>query len=82
MNLEQIQAVFQRCGLGKMGKELSFKLWIKGIGESCDEEILEGFLISYDFRDDCRVLADQFEYHLNTYKTVLKSIDLNNPFLF
>ncbi|TKC18765.1 hypothetical protein [Robertmurraya kyonggiensis] len=82
MNKEQIQSTFDSCGLGKLGEDLSFKLWIKGLGENCDEDMLENFLIAYDFRDDSSMLADHFLYHFQVFKTVLKSWNGNVPFGF
>lgn len=82
MNKEQIQDVFNRCGLGKLGEKLSYKLWIKGIGEEYDEQSLEDFLLSYDLRDDCGMLADEFQYHLQIFLVVVRNEDLRAALIY
>lgn len=69
MNKEQIQTVFDYCGLSKMGEVLSYKLWIKGLGESCDPDILENFLITYDLSDENIMLVDDFLFHFQIYRS-------------
>lgn len=82
MKKEEILAVFERCGHGKLGDDLSYKLWIKGFGETCDEETLEGFLLTYDFSDVPSILVDEFVFHFQIYQTVVRSFDMNFPFLY
>lgn len=82
MNKEQIQAVFDSCGLGKMGEPLSYKLWVKGIGKKYDEDILEGFLLSFDFMDEYNMPVDEFVYFLRIYEAVVINQDREEPFHF
>jgi hypothetical protein len=82
MNKEQIQTVFERCGLGKMGQDLSFKLWMKGLGEKCDEEMLEDFLSTYDFMDEHSLLADDFMFHFQIFRQVIVKQDIPYHYLY
>lgn len=73
MNKEQIEDVFTRCGLGSLGEKLAYKLWVKGIGESCDEEMLEGFLLGFDVKDESTMLLDEFCFHLQLFQKVMNN---------
>lgn len=75
MNIEQIQTVFEHCGLSSLGDKLAFKLWLKGFGEKADESTLEEFLLTYDIKDESVWLVDEFLYHFDIYKTVIKSFE-------
>lgn len=75
MNKEDIQSVFEQCGLGTLGDELAFKLWIKGFGDKTDEDSLEEFLLAYEINENHSMLVDEFLYHFQNFSTVLKRFD-------
>lgn len=75
MNKEQIQTVFEQCGLGTLGNELAFKLWIKGFGDITDESTLEDFLMAYDISDNQSMFVDEFVFHFQIFNAILKSFE-------
>lgn len=82
MNREQIQFVFDSCGLGKMGQVLSYKLWVRGLGERCDEEMLADFLTAYDFQDEHTILVDEFLFHFYIFRKVIVNQDIPYHYLY
>lgn len=73
MNKNDIQTVFERCALGHIGESFAYKLWIQGFGDEVEEEILEDFLLSFDYRDESSIFVHEFLYHFATFKIVRKS---------
>ncbi|MFE8701627.1 hypothetical protein ACFYKX_13570 [Cytobacillus sp. FJAT-54145] len=70
MTKEQILSAFDACGLGKLGEELGYKLWVNGALKECDEETLELFLESYDFKEGQAMLLHHFLFHFRMFKRV------------
>lgn len=68
MNKNDIQEIFQRCSLGKLGDSLSYKLWIKGF--DAEEELLEDFLLTYDIGDDQSLRLEEFLFHFQIFTKV------------
>lgn len=81
MNIEEIQIVFEQCGLGSLGNKLGFKLWLKGLGDKTDQKTLEDFLLTYEIKDEDIMLVDEFLYHFDIFTTVVKSFE-GHPFLY
>lgn len=81
MNQEEIKDVFTKCGLGGLGEQLAYKLWLKGLGEKSNEETLEAFLLNFGIHEEDTVYADEFYFHFQIFQTVIKNEDLCTLFL-
>lgn len=81
MNQDEIKEVFTRCGLGGLGDQLGYKLWLKGFGDKSNEETLESFLLNFGFEEEDKLYADEFYFQFRIFQTVIKNEDLYMLFL-
>ncbi|MDF1507068.1 hypothetical protein PZE06_02610 [Robertmurraya sp. DFI.2.37] len=73
MNKDDIQSVFERCALGHIGESFAYKLWIQGFADELEEEVLEDFLLCFDYKEDPSTFVHEFLYHFATFTVVRKS---------
>lgn len=73
MEKEEIHFIFENQGYYQLGKHLSYKLWVKGFGEICDEETMEDFLQAFEFEEGAPIFTDSFLYYFHLYEAVIKN---------
>ncbi|WP_075980087.1 hypothetical protein [Bacillus massilinigeriensis] len=70
MEKQQIADVFDNMGYHYFREKFAFKLWLNGILEGEDEELLVSFLEAFQFEDEDSFLFDEFMYFLRIYKKI------------
>jgi hypothetical protein len=72
-NVEDIFGYFNNSVLYK---NLQYPLYLSGILDDVEEEILEIFLEQYEFTDDNPLLFDQFVFHFRTFTYVMEKNEI------
>ncbi|WP_174734857.1 hypothetical protein [Mesobacillus harenae] len=70
MNEEQVEDIFDWAGCSSLYKKHGFKIWVSGMMNQVDSDILESFLDHYSFEEAEELYFDEFQYHFQIYKNM------------
>jgi hypothetical protein len=80
MNEHQIEDVFNLYGYGHFYDQIKVPIELSGMLENADEEQLECFFDSFDFKEYDRLLFDEFRYFYAISQKVIFPFRYGHPY--
>lgn len=76
MGERDVEEMFEWAGLSDVYEQHGFKMWLNGIEESVDAELLDRFSDAYSFESTETMFYDEFLFYLRLFKGICKHNDL------
>lgn len=73
MTIQELEEIFTVYGCNHLYKTLKFPIWLTGIMDEIEIELLEDFFESYDFESVDKIFVDEFLYQFRTFVIAKKS---------
>lgn len=65
--------MFERAGFSTVYDQHGYKMWISGLEDSIDAELLDHVADAYSFENAETMYYDEFLFHLRIFKTISKN---------
>lgn len=76
MGEKEMQEMFEWAGLSDVYDQHGYKMWLSGLEEKIDAELLDRFSDTYSFENAETMYYDEFLYHLRIFKNISKKNEL------
>lgn len=80
MGEKEMQEMFEWAGLSAVYEQHGYKMWLSGLEETIDAELLDRFSDAYSFESAEALYYDEFLFHLRVFKGISKNTDLPTRF--
>jgi hypothetical protein len=75
MGEKEMQEMFEWAGLSTIYDQHGYKMWLSGLEDSIDAELLDHFADAYSF-ENAEMYYDEFLFHLRIFKNIRKNNEL------
>jgi hypothetical protein len=76
MGEQQFEDMFDWAGLSDVYEKHGFKMWLSGLDEGLDAELLDHFSDAYSLENAAAMYYDEFLFHLRIFQGISKHNDL------
>lgn len=76
MGEQELEDMFDWAGLSVVYERHAYKMWLSGLEESLDAELLDNFSNAYSFESAEAMYYDEFLFHLKIFKGICKNNQL------
>lgn len=76
MGEQHMEGMFEWAGLSAVYDKHGFKLWLTGLDEGIDAELLDRFSDAYALENANAMYYDEFLFHLRVFQGISKNNDL------
>ncbi|WP_079509318.1 hypothetical protein [Mesobacillus jeotgali] len=76
MGESEMQEMFEWAGLSNIYEKHGYKMWLSGLEDSIDAELLDHFADAYSFENAETMYYDEFLFHLRIFKNISKNNEL------
>jgi hypothetical protein len=76
MGEQNLEDMFEWAGLADVYERHAYKMWLSGLEESVDAELLDNFSDAYSFESAEEMYYDEFLFHLKLFKGICKNNEL------
>ncbi|WP_226641995.1 hypothetical protein [Mesobacillus subterraneus] len=80
MGEKEMQDMFEWAGLSDVYEQHGYKMWLSGLEEHIDVELLDHFSDAYSFESAETMIFDEFLFHLRIFKNISKNNELPRRF--
>ncbi|MCM3121926.1 MULTISPECIES: hypothetical protein [Bacillaceae] len=75
MGEKEMREMFEWAGLSTIYDQHGYKMWLSGLEDSIDAELLDHFADAYSF-ENAEMYYDEFLFHLRIFKNIIKNNEL------
>ncbi|MFT9596876.1 hypothetical protein [Mesobacillus sp.] len=76
MGEKEMQDMFEWAGLSDVYEQHGYKMWLSGLEDNIDTELLDHFSDAYSFESAETMYYDEFLFHLRIFKNIRKNNEL------
>ncbi|MEH7442204.1 hypothetical protein V7201_07660 [Bacillus sp. JJ1122] len=76
MEEHELEDMFDWAGLSNVYERHGYKMWLSGLGEIIDAELLDNLSNAYSFESAEAMYYDEFLFHLKIFKGICKNNEL------
>lgn len=76
MGEKEMQDMFDWAGLSDIYENHRYKMWLSGLEETMDYELLDRFSDAYSFENAEVMFYDEFLFYLRIFKGICRNNDL------
>ncbi|RSD26135.1 hypothetical protein [Mesobacillus subterraneus] len=76
MGEKELQSMFEWAGLSDIYEQHGYKMWLSGLEDNIDSELLDRFADAYSFENAESMFYDEFLFHLRIFKGISKHNEL------
>ncbi|WLR56852.1 hypothetical protein LC048_08280 [Mesobacillus subterraneus] len=72
----ELEDMFEWAGLSNVYEQHGYKMWLSGLEDHIDNELLDHFSDAYSFEIAETMFYDDFLFHLRIFKNIRKNNEL------